>query len=165
QDLVLLLQQTHTSLEVAHLGSILARCPGADTGLDAGLADPFVQRHLVDAEALRDLRDGDAVLTRTGRTTSSRNSWDRERASCTSFQATRRQARSDVTYPRGGPQRLQAGALASEGGGRLGTGRDERWGVHGPTGEGPTAGANGGLGWRSARRAPERARADHGEGG
>src|SRR5690625_5443799 len=61
--------------------SVLARCPGADTGLDAGLADPFVQRHLVDAEALRDLRDGDAVLTRTGRTTSSRNSWDRDRKS------------------------------------------------------------------------------------
>src|SRR5699024_7739738 len=43
-------------------------------------------------------------------------------------------------------QRLQAGALASEGGGRLGTGRDERWGVHGPTVEGPTAGANGVFG-------------------
>src|SRR5699024_2514440 len=67
-------------------------------------------------------------------------------------------------YPRGGPQRLQAGALAREGGGRLGTGRDERWGVHGPTVEGPTAGANGVFGWRSARPAPARSRAHVGEG-
>src|SRR5699024_12362931 len=80
QDLVLLLQQTHTSLEVTRLGSVLARCPGADTGLEVGLADPFVQRHLVDAEVRRDVRDGAAVLTRTGRTTTSRNAWDRHRA-------------------------------------------------------------------------------------
>src|SRR5699024_8142339 len=48
--------------------------------------------------------------------------------------------------------------------GRLAAGPDERWGVHGPTVVGPTAGANVVVGGRSARPAPARSRAHLGEG-
>src|SRR5699024_4634459 len=80
QDVVVLLRQTPPALEVTRLGRGLARGLGADTGLEVGWADPSGQPPRVGAEVLRDLRDGDAVLRRTGRTTTSRNSWDPERA-------------------------------------------------------------------------------------
>src|SRR5699024_2588922 len=145
QDLVLLLQQTHTSLELARLGSILALSRSGH-------------------RPRRRLGASTCAASSRGRRSPSRSARWRRRPHENGphnivaellgsgagivhiLPGPRRQASSDVTDPRGGPQRLQAGALASEGGGRLETGRDERWGVHGPTVEGPTAGANGVFG-------------------
>src|SRR5699024_11959362 len=44
---------------VAQLGGVLAGLSGAASVIDVGLTDPFMQRHLVDAEVLRDLRERD----------------------------------------------------------------------------------------------------------
>lgn len=63
-----LLQQENTALELSCFGGVLAGRAGADSRLDVGLAEPIMERHLVDAEVLRDLRESDTVLTGPGHT-------------------------------------------------------------------------------------------------
>src|SRR5699024_11120145 len=65
-DLVLLLEQPDLLSRLAQLRRLLPTLAGAVAVVDVGLADLFVQRHLVNAEVLRDLRDGDAVLSGAG---------------------------------------------------------------------------------------------------
>src|SRR5699024_1968444 len=62
----LLLEQPDPLARLAQLRRLLPTLAGAVAVVDVGLADPFVQRHLVNAEVLRDLRDRDAVLTGPG---------------------------------------------------------------------------------------------------
>src|SRR5699024_7514411 len=66
EDLVLLLKQPDLLARLAQLRRLLTGLAGTVAVIDVGLADPFVERHLVDAKVLRDLRDGDAVLTGPG---------------------------------------------------------------------------------------------------
>src|SRR5699024_377953 len=66
EDLVLLLEQPDLLARLAQLRRLLPTLAGAVAVVDVGLADLFVQRHLVNAEVLRDLRDGDAVLSGAG---------------------------------------------------------------------------------------------------
>src|SRR5699024_899494 len=113
QDLVLLLQQPVPAAEVTQFRGVLTGLAGAVAVVDIGLADPFVERHLVDAEALRDLRESDAVLTGPGhshdvfgellgegRGHGAHPSWPPSG-----------QASSDVYYPRGSPNPLNCSFL------------------------------------------------------
>src|SRR5699024_2111102 len=63
EDLVLLLKQPDLFARLTQLGRFLPALAGAVAVVDVGLADPLMERDFVDAEVLRDLRDGDAVLT------------------------------------------------------------------------------------------------------
>ena len=65
QDLVLLLQQSVPAAELAQLRGVFTGLPGTVAVIDVCLADPFAQRHLVDAEVLDDLSEGDARFTGT----------------------------------------------------------------------------------------------------
>src|SRR5699024_1865406 len=90
---------------IAPLGGILPALAGAVAVVDVGLADPFVQRHLVDAEVLRDLRDRDAVLAGPGH---SHDTFAELLGVGSGHDAhpsrpPSGQARSDVTYPCGSP--------------------------------------------------------------
>src|SRR5699024_2736373 len=118
EDLVLLLKQPDLLAGLAQLGRLLPCLAGAVAVVDIGLADPFVERHLVDAEALRDLRDRDAVLTGPG------HSHDvfAELLGVGSGHGAHPsrppygQARSDVTYPCGSPVAVQGTGDRGDGG-------------------------------------------------
>lgn len=93
-------------MDLSCLGGVLAGRAGADTCLDMGLADPFVQRLLVDAEVLRGLRDGDAVLTGPSHTHDIVAELLGVGSGHGAHPSRPRygQARSDVTCPHGSPQ-------------------------------------------------------------
>lgn len=75
QDLVILLQQPVPAAELAQLGRFLTVPARTVTIVNICLADPLVQRHLVDAEALRDVGESSvSSRDRATRTTPSRNS-------------------------------------------------------------------------------------------
>src|SRR5699024_8544753 len=105
EDLVLLLKQPDLFARLTQLGRFLPALAGAVAVVDVGLADPLMERHFVDAEVLRDLRDGDAVLTGAG------HSHDvfaellgiGSRHGAHPSRPPSGQARSDVTYPCGSP--------------------------------------------------------------
>src|SRR5699024_6876856 len=105
EGLVLLLKQPDLVARLTQLGRFLPALAGAVAVVDVGLADPLMERHFVDAEVLRDLRDGDAVLTGPGHShdvfaellgVGSGHGAHPSRPPCG-------QARSDVTYPCGSP--------------------------------------------------------------
>nr|WP_181896929.1 hypothetical protein [Corynebacterium senegalense] len=67
-----------SAVGLAQLISLLPASAGPVAVVDIGLAHPLMQRHLVDTEVLRDLRDRDTVLTGPGHghhIDTERNSW------------------------------------------------------------------------------------------
>src|SRR5699024_5672263 len=114
EDLFPLLTPPDLLARLTQLRRLLTGLAGTVAVIDVGLADPFVERHLVDAEVLRDLRDGDAVLTGPG------HSHDvfAELLGVGSGHGAHpsrppsRQARSDVTHPCGSPHELLRKAIA-----------------------------------------------------
>src|SRR5699024_1549872 len=107
QDLVLLLQQPVPAAELAQFRGVLTGLAGTVAVVDVCLADPFVERHLVDAEVLRDLRDRDAVLARPGHSHDVFAELLRVGSGHGAHPSRPPygQARSDVTYSRGSPPR------------------------------------------------------------
>src|SRR5699024_2680219 len=105
QDLVLLLEQPDLLAGLAQLGRFLPGLSGTVAVVDIGLADPFVERHLVDAEVLRDLRERDGVLTGPGHSHDILTELLRVGSGHGAHPSRPPygQARSDVTYPRGSP--------------------------------------------------------------
>src|SRR5699024_1105166 len=118
EDLVLLLKQPDLFARRTQLGRFFPALAGAVAVVDVGLADPLMERHFVDAEVLRDLRDDDAVLTGPGHSHDvfaellgggSGHGAHHSRPPCG-------QARSVVTYPCGRtPSRAAARASTGSG--------------------------------------------------
>src|SRR5699024_12623182 len=108
QDLVLQLQQPDLLARLTQLGRFLPGPAGAVAVVDVCLADPFVERHLVDAEVLRDLRDRDAVRTAPGHSHGVFAELLRVGSGHGAHPSRPPygQARSDVTYPCGSPSRV-----------------------------------------------------------
>ena len=134
EDLVLLLQQAVSAAGLSQLRGLLPALARSVAVVDVGLADPFMERHLVDTDILRDLRDRDAVLARAGHTHDvvAELSGAGSGRSAHPSRPPSGQARSDVTYPCGSPAASAPGSCRRGGRDEAGAGRLEGRDVYAP---------------------------------